>query len=110
MVTDIYIYCPSGEAGACRGDLEYEVEEFFGSAARFSGAGSGERGFNLDFELADGEDVESWVVRLREFLQRADARPGTFFEVFPEDWEPGMAWRRVEVYGTERWLTEREPR
>jgi hypothetical protein len=34
---------------------------------------SGNLGFNLDFELADGEDLESWVVRLREFLKQANA-------------------------------------
>lgn len=113
MPTDIYIYCPphvEGVAGACRSDLEDAVEGFFGDAAELSGAGSGNLGFNLDFELADGEDVESWVVHLREFLKQADARPGTVFEVFPDGWEPGMAWRRVEVYGTDRWLTERDPK
>jgi hypothetical protein len=110
MATEIYIYCPSGEEGACRDDLEYEVEAFFGSAARFSGAGSGARGFNLDYQLADGQDVESWVGRLREFLKHAKARPGTCFEVYPAGWKPGAAWRRVEVFGADRWLTERDPK
>ena len=110
MATDIYIYCPSGEEGAIRGDLEDDVEEFFGDAARFSGAGSGVMGFNLDFELAAGEDVESWVVRLRDFLIQANARPSTFFEVFPDGWEPGQAWRRVDLKGGDRWLTERDPK
>lgn len=90
MPTDVYIYCPSGEEGAIRGDLEYDLEDFFGAAARFSGGG-GVPGFNLDFELADGEDVEAWVVRLRDFLIQANARPSTFFEVFPDGWEPGQA-------------------
>jgi hypothetical protein len=111
--TDVYIYSPpptEGVEGACRSDLEDAVEEFFGSAAEMTGAGSGSLGFNLDFALADGEDVESWVARLREFLKQANARPGTVFEVFPDGWEPGMAWRRVEVYGTDRWLTKRDPK
>ena len=106
MPTDIYIYCPPNGVGACRSDLEDAVEGFFGDAAELSGAGSG----NLDFELTDGEDVESWVVRLCEFLKQANARPGTFFEVFPEGWEPGMARRRVEVYGTDRWFAESDPK
>ena len=89
MPTVIYIYCPSHGEGACRSDLEDAVEEFFGTAAEFSGGGSGNRGFNLDFELADGEDVEAWVVRLREFLKQIQARAGTLFEVFPDDWQPG---------------------
>jgi hypothetical protein len=104
----IYIYCPTGEQGAMRGDLEDEVEEFFGGAAECVGGGSGVQGFNLDFELADGQDVESWVIGLREFLQQANARPSTFFEVFPENWKPGMAWRRIDLIGAERWLTQRE--
>jgi hypothetical protein len=47
---------------------------------------------------------------LREFLKSAGAGRRTFFEVYPEEWEPGMAWRRVEVFGADRWLTERPPR
>ena len=109
MATEIFIYCPSGEECACRDVLEDDVEDFFGDAARFSGAGSGLPGFHLDYELADGEDVESWVSRLREFLQQAGAGPSTFFEVFPEGWRPGMGWRRVEVFGADRWLTEDDP-
>ncbi len=108
MGTSIYIYCPTGEEGANRGDLEYEAEGFFGGAAKVTGGGGGSDGFNLDFELADGEDVDSWVVRLREFLLQANARPSTYFDVFPEEWEPGMPWRQVEVVGADRWLTERD--
>src|SRR5262245_28893058 len=89
MGANIYIYCPSGEEGAIRGELEDDVEAFFGDAAEFVGALGGVPGFNLDFELADGEDVEAWVVRLRDFLKEANARPSTFFDVFPEGWEPG---------------------
>jgi hypothetical protein len=110
MGTSIYIYCPSGEEGALRGDLEDDVEGFLGDAAEFVGGGSGVQGFNLDFELAEDEDVELWIGRLREFLKQANARPSTFFEVFPEDWEPGMPWRRIEVFGEDRWLTKREHR
>jgi hypothetical protein len=41
MVTSIYIYCPAGEEGTRRGDLENDVEDFFGSAAECVGGGSG---------------------------------------------------------------------
>lgn len=108
MGTEIYIYCPSGEEGAIRGDLEDEVEGFFGNAAMLTGAGGGLQGFNLDFELAEDQDVDVWVARLRDFLKQANARPSTFFDVYPEDWKPGMPWRRVHVFGEERWITERE--
>jgi hypothetical protein len=105
----IYIYFPAASEGAGRNDLEDDLEEdFFSGAAELTGAGSGVSGSNLDFELADGEDVEQWVIRLRDYLRQGEARPGTFFEVFPEGWEPGMAWRRVEVFGEDRRLTKRE--
>ena len=92
MATDIFIYCPAGdEGGAIRGDLEYAVEEFFGEAAESTGGGGGVDGFHLDFELCAGQDVDSWVMRLREFLKQAGAGPRTFFEVYAEDWKPGMA-------------------
>ena len=111
MSTSIYIYFPAGQERATRIDLEDDLEEdFFGAAAEFTGSGSGNMGSNLDFELADGEDVEQWVLRLRNYLRQREARPGTVFEVFAEEWEPGMAWRRVEVFGSDRWVTERDPK
>jgi hypothetical protein len=58
--------------------------------------------------LADGEDVESWVTRLRDLLRSVGVGRGTFFEVYPDGWKPGMAWRRVEVFGSDRWVTERD--
>ena len=111
MGVSISVYFPDGQAGAGRNDLEDDLEEdFFGSAAGLTGAGNGVLGSNLDFELADGEDAEQWVVRLRDYLRERVARPGTVFEVFAEDWEPGLARRRVEVYGSDRWLTRRDPK
>jgi hypothetical protein len=110
MATNIFIYCPSGEEGAIRADLEIDVENFFGRAAENGGGGGGVAGFNIDLELAAGEDVDSWVARLRDFLPTVDARPGTYFEVFLDGYKEGMAWRRVDLKGGDRWLTNREPR
>jgi hypothetical protein len=110
MATDIFNYCPSGDAGAIRGDLEYDLEGFFGEAASCTGGGGRVDGFNLDFELCDGQDEDSWVTRLREFLKRAGAGRRTFFDVYPKEGKPRMAWRRVEVFGADRWLTERPPK
>jgi hypothetical protein len=104
---DIYIYCPSGEEGAARGDLEYDLENFLGSAGEITGGGAGTKGYNIDIALADGEDLEQWISRLKGFLQLAGVRKSTFFEVFPPDWEPGMEWRRFEVFGGETHLTQR---
>ena len=86
-------FCSTKEQDAHtrNGGRQLKSENFLGTAARFSGGGGGVLGFNLDFELADGEDVELWVVRLRDFLKQAKARPGTVFEAFPEDWKEGMA-------------------
>jgi hypothetical protein len=110
MGANIYVYCPSGVAGLSRSDLEEELEKFFGGAAEDVGAGSGNAGFNLDYELAAGEDPEAWADRLKVLLRSIDVKPGTVFEVFVDGWEPGMEWRRVEVFGTDRRLTERERR
>jgi hypothetical protein len=99
VAANIYIYCPSGVPGLSRGDLEEKLEEFFGDAADDSGAGSGEAGFNLDFDLEDGEDPHAWADRLKPFLARIGVRTGTIFDVFPDGWIPGMEWRRVEVFG-----------
>jgi hypothetical protein len=105
---NIYVYCPSGVQGLTLCDLEEELEAFFGSAAEDVGAGSGSAGFNLDYELAEGEDPDAWADRLRVFLERIGVRPGTVFEVFVNGWEPGMEWRQVEVFGADRRLTKRD--
>jgi hypothetical protein len=107
MGANIYIYCPAGEAGLSRLDLEEELEAFFGGAAEDVGAGTGAAGFNLDYELVDGEDPEQWAVRLRDFLRQVGVRAGTVFEVFATGWKPGMEWRRVEVFGGDIRLSKR---
>ncbi len=103
-----YVYSPSGQPGLDRSDLEEVLEDFFDGSAEDVGAGSGEAGFNLDYELLDGEDPRMWADRLRDVLRSIGVRPGTVFEVFADGWEPGQAWRRVEVFGEDRWLTDRQ--
>jgi hypothetical protein len=83
MAAIIYAYCPSGMEGLDRCDLEEELEAFFGDAAEDCGAGSGIDGFNLDYELAAGEDLQAWVDRLKQFLARIGVRPGTAFTRIP---------------------------
>lgn len=107
MAANIYVYCPTGPAGLGRSDLEDELEGFFGDAAEDCGAGSGIDGFNLDYELADDEDPHAWADRLKPFLASIGVRAGTAFDVFPDGWEPGMEWRRVEVFGEDRRRTDR---
>lgn len=65
MATELYISFPSTDDMPVRGDMEIEVENFFGHAAKLNGGGGGEAGYNLDFALAPGVDVEPLVPRLR---------------------------------------------
>src|SRR5438270_6426131 len=106
VAANIYLYCRADDDGLDRDDIAEELEAFFGDAAEDCGAGSGIDGFNLDYELADGEDPHAWTDRLKLFLARIGVRPGTVFDVFPEGWEPGMEWRRVEVFGEDRRRTD----
>ncbi len=108
MAANIYVYCNSGEPGLDRCDLEEALEEFFGDEAADCGAGSGNAGFNLDYELAEGVDPGALADRLKAFLQGIGVRRSTMFDVFVDGWEPGMEWRRVEVFGDDRRLTKRE--
>ena len=107
MAANIYVYCPSGDDGPPRYVLSDEIETYFGSAGGDCGGGVGINGFNMAFELADGEDPHAWADRLKPFLASLGVRPKTFFDVFPDGWEPGMEWRRVEVYGEDRRRTDR---
>ena len=99
MAANIYIYCPADGEGLGRNDLEEELEQFFDGATEDCGAGSGAVGFNLDYELAGSTDPHALADRLKDFLAEAGVRAGTVFDVFPDGWEPGREWRRVEVFG-----------
>jgi hypothetical protein len=106
VAANIYIYCPADGDGPSRCDLEEELEAFFGGAAEDCGAGSGLGGFNLDYEFAPGQDPHPWADRLKSFLVGLEVQPGTYFDVFPDGWEPGAEWRRVEVFGEDRRRTD----
>ena len=107
MAANIYIYCPAGADGLSRCNLEEELEAFFGGTAEDCGAGIGIAGFNLDYALAAGEDPHAWADRLKPFLAIIGVAHGTKFDVFSDGWEPGMEWRRVEVFGEDRRRTDR---
>lgn len=105
-MANIYVYCRADEDGPDRETLAEELESFFGDAAEDCGAGSGVGGFNLDYELAVGEDPHAWADRLSPFLARLGVPPGTALTVFPDDWELGMEWRSVCVFGEDRRRTD----
>lgn len=106
MPATIYVYCNSSDGSPDRCDLEEALEEFFGAEAEDCGAGTGCGGFNLDFAVADGVDLDVLANRLKEFLVLIGVDPSTYFDVFCDNWTPGMEWRRVEVYGKDQRLTE----
>ena len=106
VAANIYIYCPSAVPGLDRDGLEEELESFSGDAAEDSGAGGGGAGFNLDYDLVDGEGPHAWADRLMPFLANIGVRAGTVFDVFPDGWEPGREWRRVEVFGADQRRTD----
>ena len=111
MQHDIFLFFPDDDdAQPIRGDFEWELEELFGDAAINTCGEGGKDGLLLAYELQDGQDVGAWVARLRELLGRTRAGPGTFFEVFPDDWGPGLPYRRVEVFGADGMLTDRPRR
>ena len=108
MAANIYVYCPKDpdDKGPERDDLDDAILHFMGGAARNCGQGSGRGGFNLDYRLAPGEDPHAWADRLRPFLANFGVLRGTAFTVFPDGWQPGMEWRRVEVFGEDRRRTD----
>jgi hypothetical protein len=106
MGGNIYVYVPATDDGLDREDLADELEAFFGDAAEDCGAGSGKGGFNLDFELVEGSDVNAWADRLKPFLARLKIPRGSAFTVFPDEWELGMEWRSVCVYGEDQRRTD----
>ena len=108
MSTDIYIYAGLDDDDLFRDDLEDAVRGLVEGVGRLTGAGSGVEGFNVDVSLDDGQDVESWTVRLVALLKRLGAGPRTFFVVYPSGWKQGMPYRRVEVSGKDQWVTEQE--
>lgn len=112
MSTNIYVYAGLDEDdGLYRDDLEDALRGLIKGVGQLTGAGSsfGDLGFNVDLSLPAGEDIDGWTDRLLEMLKRLGAGPRTFFEVYPSGWKRGMPYRRVEVSGKDRWLTENGP-
>jgi hypothetical protein len=106
MSTQIYIYGGIDEDDELwRDDLEDALRGLLNGAGRLTGAGYGDKGFNVDLSLADGEDLDSWAGRLVKLLQRLGAGPSTYFEVYPSGWKPGMGHRRIHASGEASWLT-----
>jgi len=83
---------------------------FFGGAVSRFETQSGWAGFGLYYELANGEDPDTWANRLKPYLAGIGERLNTKFDVFSDGWKRGMEWRRVEVFGEDRERTARHHR
>lgn len=91
----------SGPPGGDRNErarVEDEIDELLGTAGENVGAGSGIKGWDLSYELDNGEDLDEWVGRIVARLRELGVRPGTFVGVFPLNWEADGTYRRVEVW------------
>jgi hypothetical protein len=109
MSTNIYVYAGLDEDDELyRDDLEDALRGLVKGVGQLTGAGSGLEGFNVDLSLPDGEDIDSWTIRIVELLKRLGAGPRTFFEVYPSGWKQGLPYRRVEVSGKDRWLNAQQ--
>lgn len=110
MAANIYVYCPAGTDGLSRCDLEEALEGFFGGAAEDCGAAAVTWGSTSTTNWRPARicscgltaSSRSW---LASAYDKARSSPS-----YADGWEPGTAWRRVEVFGTDRWLTEPDPK
>jgi hypothetical protein len=107
VAANIYIFCSSGVDDLTRRDLEKELKAFLRGAVENREAGGGNAGCNLHYEVASGH-YSVTCDRVKAFLADRCVRPGMVLELFPDGWQPGMPWRRVEIFGADRWVTERE--
>lgn len=110
MSTSIYVYGGIDEDDELyRDDLEDALRGLEKGVGQLTGAGTSfVEGFNVDLSLPDGEDIDSWTLRLVNLLKRLGAGPRTYFEIYPSGWKQGMPYRRVEVSGKDQWLTAQE--
>jgi hypothetical protein len=106
LAARINIYCLAGDGGLPRDELAARLESFFGGAVSRFKTRSGWAGFGLYYELATGEDPDTWADRLKSYLAGIGVRPNTKFDVVPDAWKRGMEWRRVEVFGEDRRRTD----
>ena len=98
MSVTFRVWCPHG-GDKIRGDLECDLEDFFGAEGEVAGGGGWPGGFDVDMELAADEGWKAWVPRLGRMLRELGYPLGTSIEVFPPDWEEGQAVPCFQVFG-----------
>ena len=99
MPAQLHIY--SGDAlDRDLSELEADLESWLGNAGEITGTGSGRLGWNIDVELADGQNIERCVAQLFAALSSSPVGVprDTYFRVFPPVWVEGTGGRLVQVY------------
>lgn len=74
---DIYSSQPLDYA---RGNLEDDLDEFLNGYGETCGGGGGERGWNIDLEINDDEDLGEWVQAVVTFLRGLKVPPDTYLK------------------------------
>jgi len=98
MSVTFRVWCPSN-GNKIRGDLEFDLEDFFGAAGMISGGGGWPGGFDVDVDVAEEMGWEARVAPLKQFLRESDYPMGIYIEVFSPDWEEGQAVPKFNVFG-----------
>ena len=78
-MADIYIYS-SLHLREARGNLEDDLNDFLGDSGEVTGGGGGERGWNVNLEVAD-ESLTEHIAKLKDFLVGWGVPPDAFFDV-----------------------------
>jgi hypothetical protein len=98
MVPEIHIYSTLA-LGQSRGDLEDDIQDYFGKSVEVTGGGHGRDGWNVDLALLDEDaDVHRFANNLVEFLQKWGAPGDTYLKVFKSDWKEGQEPVRLDVF------------
>jgi hypothetical protein len=110
VAVNVNIMFPAKPTGAGRFETEEDMMTFFSPVAEYFGFGTSSDGStDVSLGIPDGEDVEEWLARMCDLLRAVGAHPDTFMAVFPEGNRPGDGWRRVDLKGGDRWVTEPDP-
>ena len=92
---EIYIYS-NLELKEPRGNLEDDLEEFLEDNGEVSGAGSGEKGWNIDLNIHDV--VVVWPYKIKNFLKEWGVPEDCYLKVYHHDWEEGDHVTKIDVH------------
>ncbi len=109
MAVTVNIMFPAPPPGARRFETEDDMMAFFSPFAEYLGFGtSSDDSTDVYLGIPDGADVEEWLARVCDVLRTAGAHPDTLIAVFPDGYWPGDGWRRVDLKGGDRWISEHD--